>query len=53
MAYADARDYEEALKNLKVWAGEYSTIVVGSLQVVAKDRSLKKTGVKTRKNGVK
>ena len=42
MAYTQPRDYEEALKSLKVWGGEFSKAVVGSLQVLAKARPSRK-----------
>lgn len=42
MAYNLQLDYEEALKNLKAWGGEFSTAKVGDFQVVAKVRSSRK-----------
>jgi|GEM_PF-1305343 len=43
MAYAQQLDYEEAIKNLKVWGGEFSTTQLSNLQVVAKARSSRKS----------
>jgi hypothetical protein len=42
MAYTRQLGYEEALKNLKAWGGEFSTAKVGDFQVVAKVRSSRK-----------
>jgi len=42
MAYTQQLDYEEALKNLKAWGGEFSTAKVGDFQVVAKAGSSRK-----------
>lgn len=39
MAYGDQRDYEETLKNLAAWEGEYATGTLGELRIVAKARS--------------
>jgi hypothetical protein len=39
MAYTQQQDYEEALKSLEAWGGEFSTTKLGKFQVVAKARS--------------
>ena len=39
MAYENPRDYEETLKSLESWGGEFSSAEVGKLRVVAKSRS--------------
>ena len=39
MAYTQQRDYEEAIKTLKDWGGEFYTVSLGNLQVIAKARS--------------
>ncbi len=42
MAYTQPRDYEEAIKNLKTWGGEFTTAKLGDFQVVAMVRSSRK-----------
>ncbi len=41
MAYGNAKDFEETLKALEVWGGEFSSIALDKLQVVAKARVLR------------
>jgi hypothetical protein len=42
MAYTQQRDYDEARKTLKAWGGEFYTVSLGNLQVIAKARSSSK-----------
>jgi hypothetical protein len=42
MAYTESKDFEEALKNLRDWGGEFSTARLKQLRVVAKARVSKK-----------
>jgi len=39
MAYTQQQDYEEALKSLEAWGGEFSITKLGRFQIVAKARS--------------
>jgi hypothetical protein len=43
MAYTLQRDFDEAIKSLKTWGGEYSTAQLSDFRVVAKARLSRKS----------